>query len=93
MQVFFEDYETSKFKDGREALSVRFTDKRKNRYVWTPKWDDLNYIFLLAYTIERLNKGGCFKPLVAVAEEVFTHYREYIENPKPGYDRWGWKTK
>lgn len=93
MRVFFDNYEAGKFQDGRMAFAVRFKDKADNKYIWTPKWDDLNYIFLLAYTVERLNRGRHFKPLVEVAEEVFTHYKEYIENPKPGFDRWGWKTE
>jgi hypothetical protein len=92
MNIFFEDYEMDYFPDRRNALKVRFKDKAGQKYMWTPKWADLNYVFLLAYTVERLNKGGHFKPLVEVAEEVFTHYKEFIENPKPGYDRWGWKT-
>lgn len=91
MDIFFDDYKMDSFSDGRRAFKVRFKDKTGHEYVWTPKWKDLNYIFLLAYTVERLNKGGHFKPLFEVAEEVYTHYKEYIENPKPGYDRWGWK--
>jgi len=92
MRIFFDDYEMDKFWDGRLAFKVRFKNRKDDKYVWTPKWDDLNYIFLLAYTVERLNKGKHFKPLVEVAEEVFTHYKEYIENPRPGHDKWGWKT-
>lgn len=91
MRIFFEDYKTGKFSDGRIELQVRFCDKADKEYIWTPKWDDLQYIFLLSYTVERLNRGKHFKPLVQVAEEVYTHYREYIENPKPGHDKWGFK--
>lgn len=93
MRIFFDGYEADKFRNGRMAFRVRFKDKGDNKYIWTPKWDDLNYVFLLAYTVERLNRGSHFKPLVEVAEEVFTHYKDYIENPRSGYDRWGWKTK
>ena len=91
MRIFFEDYKTGKFPDGRIELQVRFGDKAGKEYIWTPIWNDLHYIFLLSYTIERLNRGKHFKPLVQVAEEVYTHYKEYIENPKPGHDKWGFK--
>ncbi len=93
MRVFFKDYDIGKFPDGRMELKVRFEDKQKTEYVWTPKWDDLQYIFLLAYTVERLNHGAHFKPLVEVAKEVYTHHKEYIENPKQGYDKWGFTEK
>lgn len=99
MQIFFAEHETGKFRDGRIELQIKFTGKRvkpyagyTSEYTWTPKWDDLQLIFLLSYTVERLNRGNHFKPLVQVAEEVYTHYKEYIENPKPGHDRWGFKT-
>lgn len=94
MYIFFNDYKAGKFDDGRMKLEVRFKDRGKHKdYVWVPKWKDLNYIFLLAYTIERLNKGRHFKPLVEVEEEVFMHYKEYIEAQKPGHYRWGWETR
>ncbi|MCX6009825.1 MAG: hypothetical protein NTW48_07340 [Chloroflexi bacterium] len=98
MQIFFAGHETGKFPDGRTELQIKFADKRvkpyagnTSEYTWTPKWDDLQLIFILAYTVERLNRGDDFKPLVEVAKEVYTHHKEYIENPKPGHDRWGFK--
>ena len=99
MRIFFAEHQTGKFPDGRMELQIKFTDKLGrpyrgeygSEYIWTPKWDDLQLIFLLSYTVERLNRGQHFKPLVEVAEEVYTHYKEYIENPKLGYDKWGFK--
>lgn len=99
MRIFFTGHEAGKFPDGRMELQIRFSDKRvkpytsdAGKYTWTPAWDDLQLIFLLSYTVERLNRGDHFESLVQVAEEVYTHYKEYIENPKPGYDKWGFKT-
>ena len=99
MRIFFAGHETGKFPDGRTELKIGFAGKRvqpyagdRTEYVWTPKWDDLQLIFLLSYTVERLNRGNHFKPLVQVAQEVLQHYKEYLENPKPGHDRWGFKT-
>jgi len=98
MRIFFAGHETGKFPDGRIELQIKFADKRvkpyagnKSEYTWTPKWDDLQLIFILAYTVERLNQGNNFKPLVEVAKDVYTHYKEYVENPQPGHDRWGFK--
>ena len=94
MYVLFDDYKADRFDDGRMKLEVRFKGRRGDKdYVWVPKWKDLTYIFLLAYTVERLNKGRHFKPLVEVAEDVLKHYKEYIETQKPGHDRWGWKER
>lgn len=103
MRIFFAGHDTGKFSDGRTELQIKFARKfagekvkpyagNTGKYTWSPCWDDLQLIFLLAYTVERLNRGNDFKPLVQVAEEVYTHYKEYIENPKPGHDRWGFKT-
>lgn len=99
MRIFFAGHQTGKFPDGRMELRIEFADqpvkpyegKYSSKYTWTPKWEDLKHILLLSYTVERLNRGQCFKPLVEVAEEVYTHYKEYIENPKPGHDKWGFK--
>lgn len=99
MQIFFAGHHTGKFKNGNIELQIKFTDKNVRPYsegylaghTWTPKWDDLQLIFLLSYSVERLNQGKNFKPLVEVAENVLTHYKEFIENPKPGYDNWGFK--
>jgi hypothetical protein len=99
MQIFFAGHEAGKFPDSRAELQIKFSGKRvkpyteahTGEYTWTPKWEDLQLIFLLSYTVERLNRGKHFKPLVQVAEEVYTHYKEYIENPKPGHDKWGFK--
>jgi hypothetical protein len=99
MNIFFAGHHTGTFKNGNMALHIEFTTKKikpyseeyMSRYAWTPCWDDLQLIFLLSYSVERLNRGTAFKPLVDVAEEVYTHYKEYIENPKPGYDNWGFK--
>lgn len=99
MRIFFAGHDTGKFPDGRIELQIDFADKQvkpyagdKTKYTWTPKWDDLQLIFLLSYSVERLNRGNHFKPLVQVAEEVYTHYKQYIENTKHGHDRWGFKT-
>lgn len=100
MQIFFAEHRAGKFPGGRTELQVIFTNKKGipyrgnygSEYTWTPKWEDLQLIFLLAYTVERLNRGKCFEPLVKVAEEVYTHYKEFIENPKPSHDKWGFKT-
>ncbi len=98
-RIFFAEHGADKFPDGRIELQIKFTDKRikpyagcTSEYIWTPKWDDLQLIFILAYTVERLNQGNHFKPLVGIAKEVYIHYKEYIENPKPGYNDWGFKT-
>ena len=99
MRIFFAGHHTDKFKNGDMELQIRFTDRKirpysegyMGGYTWTPKWEDLQLIFLLSYSTERLNRGKFFKPLVEVAEEVYTHYKEYIENPKPGHDKWGFK--
>jgi len=100
MQIFFAEHRAGKFPDGRTKLQVVFTDKKgskpcSGRYrsecTWTPKWEDLQLIFLLAYTVERLNRGQCFKPLVKVAEEVYTHYKQFIETQKLGHDKWGFQ--
>ena len=99
MRIFFAGHHTGKFKNGRTELQIKFTEKQIrpysegyiSGYTWTPKWEDLQLIFILSYEIERLNKGKSFKPLVEVAENVLTHYKEYIENPKPGHDEWGFK--
>ena len=100
MRIFFAGHHTGKFRYGRTELQIKFSDKRVRpyrqehvgEYTWTPKWEDLQLIFLLSYTVERLNRGQDFKRLVEVAEEVYTHYKEYIENPKPDHDKWGFKT-
>ena len=99
MRIFFAGHETGKFPDCRTELQISFAGKKVKpysghvvEYTWSPCWDDLQLIFLLAYAVERINRGNDFKPLVQVAEEVYTHYKEYIENPKPGHDRWGFKT-
>lgn len=98
MQIFFAGHEAGKFRDGRIELQIKFAGKRvkpyegnAGEYTWTPKWDDLQLIFILAYTAERLNRGSHFEPLVKVAEDVYKHYKEYIENPQPCHDRWGFK--
>lgn len=86
MQIFFAEHQAGMFQDGsgRTELQIILTDKKRSEpysgkygreYIWTPEWEDLQIIFLLAYTVERLNRGQCFKPLVKVAEEVYTHYR------------------
>jgi len=99
MRIFFAEHRAGKFPDGRTEFQVTFTNQKGRlyrgnygtEYTWTPKWEDLQLIFLLAYTVERLNQGQCFKPLVKVAEEVYTHYKEFIEKPKPSHNKWGFK--
>jgi hypothetical protein len=99
MRIFFAGHHTGTFKNGDIELQIKFTDRKirpysegyMGGYTWTPKWDDLQLIFLLSYSVERLNHGNDFKPLVEVAEEVYTHYKEYIENPKSCHDRWRFK--
>jgi len=97
-RIFFAEHGTGRFRGGRTELQIKFAGKRvkpyaenTSEYTWTPKWKDLQLIFILAYTVERLNRGNDFKPLVEVAKDVYTHYKEYIENPQPGHDRWGFK--
>ena len=100
MQIFFAEHRSGKFPDGRLEFQIVFTEQKGrpykgkygSEYTWIPRWQDLQLIFLLAYTVERLNRGQHFRPLVKVAEEVYTHYREFIENPKPGHDKWGFKS-
>jgi hypothetical protein len=99
MQIFFAEHRAGRFPDRRTELQIIFTNKKGrpyrgnygSEYTWTPQWEDLQLIFLLAYHVERLNRGQCFKPLVEVAEEVYIHYKEFLENPKPGHDKWGFK--
>lgn len=98
MRIFFAGHGVGKFRDGSRELQIKFADKRveqyagnTSEYTWTPKWKELQLIFILAYTVERLNRGSHFEPLVKVAEDVYTHYKEYIENPKPGHDKWGFE--
>jgi len=100
VRIFFAEHRAGKFPNGRNELRIVFTNHNVrpysgnygDEYTWTPKWKDLQLIFLLAYTVERVNKGQCFEPLVKVAEEVYTHYKEFIENPKPNHDKWGFKS-
>ncbi len=99
-RIFFAGHDTGKFcRSGGTELQIKFADTKvkpyagdAGEYTWSPCWDDLQLIFLLAYNVERMNRGNDFKPLVQVAEEVYTHYKEYIQNPKLGHDRWGFKT-
>lgn len=73
MRIFFAEHHTGKFPDGRTALQVKFTDKQcepykgnyGNKYIWTPKWSDLELIFLLSYHVERLSAYfGVIRPVV-----------------------------
>jgi hypothetical protein len=96
-RIFFTGHDTGKFPNGRIELKITFSDNKvrpyseisNNRYIWTPKWSDLHLIINLAYEVERLNKGNHFKPFIDVADNILSHYKNYIENHTPDYDEWG----
>ncbi|WP_227130945.1 hypothetical protein [Halorubellus salinus] len=46
------------FPDGRIKMDVIFTDSRGREYVWTPKWEELQKVYVSAEQVEELNTEG-----------------------------------
>ncbi|MFC6768620.1 hypothetical protein [Natrinema soli] len=46
------------FPDGRIKMDVIFTDNRGREYVWTPKWEELQKMYVSAEQVEELNTEG-----------------------------------
>jgi len=64
------------FPDGRVRLHTQFMDGEGNLYEWTPKWKDVNDLFMKASTTEVFNKPGSdwVKEFAQASKEVFDRY-------------------
>lgn len=64
------------FADGRVRLHIQFMDEKGNLYDWTPKWKDVNDLFVKASTTEVFNKPGSewVKQFAQTSKEVFERY-------------------
>lgn len=58
-RLWFDEITTEgKFPRGSLAMEVVFEDDAGERYIWTPKWDEMQNLYATAERIEEINEGG-----------------------------------
>lgn len=58
-RLWFEEITTEgSFPRGSIAMEVVFEDDTGSRYVWTPKWNEMQNMYAAAERVEEVNEGG-----------------------------------
>lgn len=58
-RLWFDEITTEgKFPRGSIAMEVVFQDDAGKKYVWTPKWEEMQKLYATAERVEEINEGG-----------------------------------
>ena len=85
-RLWFDEITTEgKFPRGSLAMEVVFQDDAGEKYVWTPKWEEMQNLYATAERIEEINEGGGdeleqLKALQQFSEPTLTRLAKCIDH-------------